>query len=144
MKHFVRFFLGVAFLLTILISANSCKKDKVELVNNAFDSTGYTRLFTRTFESDAHTTSGNLLIYGNGTNIAYVFKNFKTDDGPNLEVWLSNSTSNPITSGYTNLGALKGIEGNFYYITPSSTSSFSYLLIWCTDFSVLFGHTFTI
>ncbi len=136
--------LGFTLIFIGISITTSCKKDKVEKINEVFDSTGYTRLFTRTFESDAHTTTGSLIIYGNASNIAYVLKDFKTDDGPNLEVWLANDINNVVSGGYLNLGNLKGIEGNFYYTAPTSTAAYSYLVIWCTDFSVKFGHAFTI
>jgi hypothetical protein len=145
MKLGIRFFLFLSFSSILFFSNTSCKKkDKVNVINNVFDTTGYTRVATRTFVSDAHPTTGDLIIYGNATNLVYVFKNFKTDDGPNLDIWLANDINNVINGGYLNLGALKGTKGDFYYTTPTSTASFSYIVVWCTDVSVKFGHAFTI
>ena len=49
-----------------------------------------------------------------------------------------------VSGGYLDLGDLKSIQGNFYYETPNSTASYSYIVVWCSDFSVKFGHAFTI
>jgi hypothetical protein len=140
-KSFLVSTLVVFFGIFVLIS---CKKDANNpTVSDPFDATGFTLLFTRNFESDAHPTTGQLLIWTKSDSIVYEFKNFKTDDGPNLDVYLVNELDNVISGGYMDLGPLKGIEGNFYYRTKN-TASYSFIVVWCTDFSVKFGHSITI
>lgn len=136
-------FFGI-FSIILFFSFSCKKKEKVTVMNQSFDTTGYVRIRTQAFVSDAHTTTGELIIYSNSSKLVYVFKNFKTNDGPNLDVWLVNDINNVVSGGYLDLGDLKSIQGNFYYETPNSTASYSYIVVWCSDFSVKFGHAFTI
>ncbi len=64
---------------------------------------------------------------------------FKTDDGPLLEVYLSTDKE---ATEYISLGVLKGIEGDYQYDIPTGTdlTKYKYVLIWCVDFSVSFGY----
>ncbi len=141
MRKSILFF--VFAFISISVFLISCKKEETKVFKDTFDSTGFTLLKTENFVSDAHTTTGQVLIYTKADSIVYEFKNFKTDDGPNLDVWLVNDIDNVVSGGYLDLGDLKATEGNFYYRTKS-TASYSFLVIWCTDFSVKFGHSFTI
>ena len=45
-------------------------------------------------------------------------------------------------SDFIEAGKLKATKGNFYYIMNSSinTVDYKYVLIWCEDYSVLFGY----
>ncbi|MDV7187835.1 DM13 domain-containing protein [Lutibacter sp. TH_r2] len=87
------------------------------------------------FVSDAHPTSGKTTV----TNSTLNFQNFKTDDGPKLLVYLSTSVE---STDFVNLGDLKGIEGNYTYNIPENTDleKYKYVVIWCVDFLVSFGH----
>lgn len=131
------------FLISMCVLLFSCKKEDAVVMNEIFDTTGFTFTGSESFVSDAHPTTGTLSVYEKADSIVYVFKNFKTDDGPNLDVWLVNDLNNVVSGGYLDLGDLKSIEGDFYYRTKN-TASYSYLVIWCSDFSVKFGHAFTI
>lgn len=138
------FLVSTLILLLGTFILTSCKKDaNSTVVTDPFDATGFTLLSTRTFESDAHPTTGQLLVWTKSDSIVYEFKNFKTDDGPNLDVYLVNDLDNVISGGYMDLGPLKGIDGNFYYRT-NNTASYSYIIVWCSDFNVKFGHALTI
>ncbi|MRT92366.1 DM13 domain-containing protein [Ancylomarina sp. 16SWW S1-10-2] len=89
------------------------------------------------FVSDAHETTGTASL--NEDETLLIFTDFKTDNGPLLEVYLSTDKA---ASEYVSLGDLKGIEGDFEYSIPSGTdlTKYKYVLIWCVDFSVSFGH----
>lgn len=89
------------------------------------------------FVSGAHETSGVASL--NEAKTILKFIDFKTDNGPLLEVYLSTDTK---ATEYVSLGDLKGIEGDFQYNIPEGTDlmKFNYVLIWCVDFSVSFGH----
>ena len=89
------------------------------------------------FVSGAHTTLGSVTI--NTAKTILTFKNFKTDDGPKLLVYLS---TNSTASEYVDLGDLKGVEGDFTYNIPENTDleKFKIVNIWCVDFLVSFGH----
>jgi len=89
------------------------------------------------FISGAHPTSGNAAIGSNKSTLS--LKNFKTDNGPKLLVYLSTDIA---SSEFISLGDLKGIEGDFNYNIPQNTDLEKYKIvnIWCVDFSVSFGH----
>ncbi len=92
------------------------------------------------FISNAHPTSGTAKVVTNADGKRFlVFENFKSDNGPDLRVWLSPNTSG---TPRVELGALKAVTGNFSYelTTNINTSLNNRVLIWCEDFSVLFGH----
>jgi hypothetical protein len=96
-------------------------------------------LATGNFSSNAHTTSGNVKIC-KGTSGNYIaFSNFKTDAGPDLRVYLSKNTN---ASDFIELGTLTATSGSFNYSIPANTNiaDYKYALIWCQDFSVLFGN----
>ncbi len=64
---------------------------------------------------------------------------FKTDAGPDLRVYLSEDVTD---ESFIDLGALKATSGDFFYEIQNNTDveSFNRVLIWCEDFSVLFGN----
>lgn len=117
----------------------SCKKTNTTPALNDTLPTG-TTIATASFVSSAHTSSGIVKVVKDASNkINLVFENFKTDNGPDLRVWISsNNNGNP----YQEVGLLKSTSGNFYY---ELDASFNYttnnrVLIWCKQFSVLFGY----
>lgn len=89
------------------------------------------------FVSGAHETTGMASL--NEEETILIFTDFKTDDGPLSEVYLSTDKE---ATEYISLGDLKGIEGNYQYDIPSGTdlTKYKYVLIWCVNFSVSFGH----
>ncbi len=116
----------------------SCKKNTPDNANESLP-TG-TELVKGNFVNGAHPTSGTVKVIRNANNVnLLVFENFKTDNGPDLYVWLSPSTSgNP----YQEIGLLKAVSGNFSYtLDPSiNFTTNNKVLIWCKRFTVLFGH----
>ena len=89
------------------------------------------------FVSDTHPTSGMVTV--NADKSVLSINNFKTDDGPKLLLYL---TTDLDVNDYVDLGDLKGIEGDFEYDIPSNTDlmKYRYVVVWCVDFSVSFGH----
>jgi len=93
------------------------------------------------FESDAHPTAGNAVVLGNGTGQRFLrFENFETDNGPDLNVYLVNSSTGDV-SDYIDLGDLKGNIGDQNYEIPADVDLDVYdqVVIWCVRFSVGFG-----
>ncbi len=131
MKHTL--FVALAFILFI-----SCKKNTPESAQEVLP-TG-TVLSSGSFVSSGHTTTGTVKIVIDGSNVKrLVFENFRTDNGPDLRVWLSpNNNGSP----YQEVGPLKAVSGNFSYelgpVINHSTNN--RVLIWCENFSVLFGY----
>ena len=65
-------------------------------------------------------------------------ENFKSTNGPNVHVYLSNDEH---ATNFIDLGKLKANNGNQNYNIPLGTdvTKHNIVLIWCKDFSVLFG-----
>jgi hypothetical protein len=124
---------GMVFLLA------ACKKESAaEKAQEILP--GGTALVMGSFTSNAHQTTGTVKIVRETSGKRFlVFENFRTDNGPDLRVWLSpNTTASP----YTQIGTLKAISGNFSYELSDSVNytTNNRVLIWCEDFSVLFGN----
>ena len=124
--------------LALLFFISSCKKSALDTADETLP-TG-TTIVTGTFNSNAHSTSGTVKVVRDASaKIHLVFENLKTDNGPDLRIWLSpNNNGSPRQE----VGILKAVTGNFSY---ELGASFNYttnnrVLIWCEDFSVLFGH----
>lgn len=94
-------------------------------------------LYKGNFVSAAHATSGEAIVNQEHTSIS--FTNFKTDNGPLLEIYLAKDTN---ATDYISLGVLQGIEGNYSYALPEGVNfeTHKYVLVWCVQFSVNFGH----
>jgi hypothetical protein len=65
-------------------------------------------------------------------------EDFRSTNGPDLYVYLASDSS---ASDYVSLGRLKANNGNQNYDIPEGTDLTKYdtVLIWCKQFSVLFG-----
>jgi hypothetical protein len=68
-------------------------------------------------------------------------ENFRSTNGPDLYVYLSKDARG-INDGYVELARLKGNIGNQNYHIPDDVNlgEYSNVLIWCKQFSVLFGY----
>ncbi len=127
----------IVAMLTLLVA---CKKKKqTEPVNETFNTTQTTLLLQGSFSTNAHTTMGNVKLYSQNETKTLVFENFKTDSGPDLRVYLSKTLNN---ADFKEVGVLKSTTGNFNYTIDATinTTDYKYVLIWCEDFSVLFGN----
>ena len=96
---------------------------------------------TGTFTSAAHPTAGEAVVLGNGTGQRFLrFENFETDNGPDLNVYLVNSSTGDV-SDFIDLGDLKGNIGEQNYEIPEDVdlSVYDTVWIWCVRFSSGFG-----
>jgi hypothetical protein len=135
------------YLITLLALAAftlGCKKEnndtQTSLNETPPPATGTTTVKTGTFTTNSKNTGGTIKVIKDANNKqTLVFENFSTGSGPDVQVWLSPNTS---ASSYVNLGALKAFSGNFSYDLPTTANIDvnNKVLIWCEDFSVLFGH----
>lgn len=85
-----------------------------------------------------YNVSGSVKLYEfQGKKYIY-FENFSSSNGPDLKVYLATTTT---ASQFVSLGALKGVSGNQAYVisNPPDFSQYTKVLIWCQQFSVLFG-----
>jgi len=96
---------------------------------------------TGTFISLDHDTSGTAVVLGDGSGQRFLrFENFETDNGPDLKVYLVNSSTGDV-SDYIDLGELKGNIGDQNYEIPvgADLSVYDKVVIWCVRFSSPFG-----
>ena len=97
--------------------------------------------FAGTFEGDAHPTTGWASVLGNGTGQRFLrLEDFETDNGPDLNVYLVNSSTGDV-SDHVDLGDLKGNIGDQNYEIPADVDLTVYdeVVIWCVRFGVGFG-----
>lgn len=131
----------LAVLLAVAATFTACQKEETPATANetfvptATDSLIYSGSFQDAPRYDA---SGTVEVYDNGTSRTLAFKNFKGDNGPDLKVYLSTNLSD---DDFINLGALAAVSGNFNYTLDANVDldKYSNVIIWCEDFSVLFG-----
>jgi hypothetical protein len=85
----------------------------------------------------AHPTSGMAIVNAERTELELI--DFKSDDGPILELYLATDST---AENYITLGVLQGLEGNFTYLLPQNINfdAHKYLIVWCVTFEVDFGH----
>lgn len=93
-----------------------------------------------TFTSGAHPTSGTVKLVADKTDAKkkYLsFENFKTDAGPDLYVYLAEDKA---AKGFTSVMKLSK-TGTFVLDVPANVdlTKQKYVLIWCQQFTVLFG-----
>jgi hypothetical protein len=97
--------------------------------------------FAGDFRSLDHPTSGRAVVLGNGTGQRFLrFEDFETDNGPDLNVYLVNSSTGDV-SDYVDLGDLRGNVGEQNYEIPEGVdlSVYDTVVIWCVRFSSPFG-----
>lgn len=93
------------------------------------------------FVSRNHETSGRALVLGDGSGQRFLrFEEFATDNGPDLNVYLVDSSTGDV-SDFVDLGNLKGNIGDQNYEIPVGTDLAKYdtVVIWCVRFSSNFG-----
>ena len=98
------------------------------------------------FISRSHPTQGQVEVLGDGTGQRFLrFEEFRTDNGPDLNVYLSaappDAPVGQFTDVYVDLGDLKGNVGSQNYEIPRELDLdvYSTVVIWCVRFSVVFG-----
>jgi len=140
-------------LILATLIALSCKNEELTPVNNVnitpgansmgnagtpFDPSTQTLISQGTFKnSSRYSTTGTAKLYRKGTTYTLVFESFKSDEGPDLRIYLSADTG---ASNFIELTELKN-TGNFYLTLPDNAKvdERMFVLIWCKRFSALFG-----
>lgn len=100
-----------------------------------------------TFVDRSHPTTGTALVLqgaGSGERVLR-FEDFETDNGPDLNVYLSSAPADAAASAFDDdfidLGNLKGNIGNQNYDVPldADLDKYSTVVVWCVRFRVAFG-----
>ena len=113
-------------------------------VNDVFDETKATLLREGTWMgSGSYNVGGVAQIYDNIGKKVLLLNSFSSSNGPDLKVYLSTTTG---ATSFVNLGKLKSTSGKQTYDIPDGTDidQFKFALIWCQQFSVLFGKAETL
>ncbi|MFZ6012892.1 MAG: DM13 domain-containing protein [Bacteroidota bacterium] len=131
--------LFIAFLILISFS---CSEDENNTptapINDNFDPGQATLLKQGTLMGVGHTVSGTVKAYDSNSKITIVLDPFSSQNGPDLKVYLSKDEN---ASQYINLGALKSTTGKQSYDVTGmpNLDEYKFVLVWCQQFSVLFG-----
>ncbi len=99
-------------------------------------------MYTGNFVTDSHPTTGQVSVLTNGTSQRFVrFEEFATDNGPDVNVYLVNSSADGV-SDFIDLGDMKGNIGDQNYEIPADVDLEVYdtVYLWCVRFSVSFAH----
>ena len=124
----------LSFILSLLVISlfiTSCSKDdKPDPTGDAYQGD---------FVSAVHATSGIASIDQDETTLSLT--NFKTDSGPDLNIYLSASIPDA-DNDFIDLGNIKGLDGNFTYDLPDNVdyAHYKYVVVWCVAFKVNFGY----
>jgi hypothetical protein len=107
--------------------------------NMAMDFSGQKLLLEGKFVNGAHPTSGSAKIYeAKDGKRTLVFESLKSDAGPDLRIYIANDK---VVTNFVELSS-KVENGNKTYDIPTKVdlSKQKFVLIWCKQFSVLFGY----
>ena len=93
-----------------------------------------------TFRANAHPTTGQAAVVRSGDRHVLVLRDFATDPGPDLRVYLATGDGRSLGE-HVDLGRLKGNKGNQQYaIAPGvELDDYRSVVIWCRAFTVAFG-----
>jgi Electron transfer DM13 len=127
------------FIITLLaIVLFSCKKKENTPATDPVNPNA-TVLVKGNFAGNmSYTVSGTAEIVNDNNQKRLVLKGFSTNNGPDLKVYLATTTQ---AGNLINLGALKSTSGQQVYDISGMPdfAQHKFVLIWCQQFSVLFG-----
>jgi hypothetical protein len=131
-------------IILLVVFSISCNEEEnntpTQPVNDPFDPMGMdiTILKQGTLVGVGHTVSGTVKVYDDDGEKVVVLDPFTSQNGPDLKVYLSTDEK---ATKYVNLGELKSTTGKQSYNTEGmpDLSEYKFVLIWCQEFSVLFG-----
>lgn len=107
--------------------------------------TGPGTLLTGTLSDRSHPASGDVLVVTDGERRVLRFEDLATDNGPDLNVYLSaapaDAPADELGADIVDLGDLKGNIGDQNYDIPDDVDLDRYrtVVIWCVRFRVVFG-----
>ena len=131
------------FLAALVIGCGSEDTTPTKPITDTFDPTKATLLREgNLMGSSNYTVSGVAQLYDFNGKLVLLLDNFSSSNGPDLRVYLSTTTG---AASFVNLGKLKSTAGKQSYEIPDGTnlSEFKFVLVWCQQFSVLFGKSET-
>ncbi len=123
---------------SILIFTVSCNKTSTETLNEMVSPAAVTKYSGVFIGRQNQNVSGEALIVLENGKYALKLMNFKSDNGPDLKVYLSKEST---PSSHISLGDLKSTNGNQVYEISGmpDLKQYRYALIHCERFNHLFG-----
>ncbi len=124
--------------LSILFVTVGCNKTSTETLNEMVSPAATTKYIGSFIGRQNQNVSGEALIVLENGKYALKLMNFKSDNGPDLKVYLSKEST---PSSHISLGDLKSTNGNQVYEIPGMPDfkQYRYALIHCERFNHLFG-----
>jgi len=130
----------IFFLVMTILACSDDDNTPTALIDDPFDpmETSVTLLKEGTLIGVGHTVNGTVKIYDDAGKKVVVLDPFNSQNGPDLKVYLSTDQN---ATQYINLGALKSTTGKQSYDVSGmpDLAQYKYVLVWCQEFSVLFG-----
>ncbi len=130
-------------ILSVLLISVCCSEENATptaplTTNNDFDPSMATLIKSGTLVGVGHTVSGTAALYESAGKKVVLLDPFSSQNGPDLKVYLSKDQN---ASQYISLGKLKTTTGKQSYEVPGNpdVTDYDFVLIWCEQFSVLFG-----
>ncbi len=132
------------YLMFVILISFSCSEEENNTPTAPFKDpfdpmeTGIALLKQGSLIGVGHTVSGTVKIYDDAGKKVVVLNPFSSQNGPDLKVYLSTDEN---ATQYVNLGALKSTSGKQSYDVTGmpDLDQYKFVLIWCQQFSVLFG-----
>jgi hypothetical protein len=88
---------------------------------------------------------GDVTVEKLGSKYFLVFKNFNSNNGPDVHVYFSKTAGNHASppTEYIDLGFMKYTSGTFNYELAAlpDVANYKYVLIWCARYRIQFGYT---
>ena len=120
----------------------SCSEDENNTptapIDDNFEPGQATLVKQGTLTGVGHSVSGTVKIYDDAAKKVVTLDPFSSQNGPDLKVYLSIDEN---ASQYINLGPLKSTTGKQSYEVTGmpDLEQYKFTLVWCEEFSVLFG-----
>jgi hypothetical protein len=127
--------------IIVLISCSETEDNTpANPIDDDFDPTGMQVTLVRkgTLMGIGHAVEGSANVYSDAGQLVLVLDPFMSQNGPDLKVYLSKDEK---ASEYLNLGPLKSTTGKQSYDISGmpDLDQYKFAMIWCQQFSVLFG-----
>ncbi len=129
---------AVFILFVIFLSACKKKNTSTAVVNDQVNPNATVLLRGNFSGNMSYTVSGTAEIINDNNQKKLVLKGFSSNGGPDLKVYIATTTQ---AGNFISLGALKSTSGQQVYDISGMPdfAQFKFVLIWCQQFSVLFG-----
>ena len=131
----------ILFISSAIVACTKQNATPTEPVHDMVDTTASSQLYKGMFMNGPYgTVSGTVSIYEDSSGNVLALKDFKTSNGPDLHVYLSQEEQ-PIH--FIDLGKLKSTSGDQVYNLAENVDfeTYKYALIHCQQYNHLFGST---